>query len=102
MTIDSYKQALRTAEYERESLLQERAKIDEKLEKLGAIIDSLRPLCNDEESEIEVMKMQAALAEYGLADACRFVLTNTDRFMTPIAIRNVLEKEGYDLRGQTN
>jgi hypothetical protein len=102
MTTDSYKQALKTAVHERDSLLNERAKIDEKIARLGTMIESLRPLCDDEESEMETMKFQAALSEYGLADACRFILKNMDRFMTPISIRNALAAKGYDLGEQTN
>jgi len=102
MTTDSYKKALIAAQHERDSLLQERARIDDKLAKLGTMIESLRPLCDDEETEIQEMHFQAALSEYGLADACRFVLKNTDRFMTPISIRNMLTAKGYDLGEQTN
>lgn len=105
MADTTYDQALQSAFNEHEKLSGERAQIDERLAQLEKIMESLAPLCQDENLERAPSPIPAppyTVRDLGLADACREVLRVEKRYMTPIGIRECLIKHGYDETKQTN
>jgi hypothetical protein len=91
MAPEEYRQALEAAIREYESLGAQRREIDERLEQLAQTIGTLNRLCGF-----------VSTVQWGLTDACRVVLKNSGRAMTPIEVRDRLQAIGFDLDRYTN
>ena len=91
MAPGEYRQALDAAIREYESLGAQRREIDERLEQLAQTIGTLNRLCGF-----------VSTVQWGLTDACRVVLKNAGRAMTPMDVRDRLEAIGFDLTKYTN
>ena len=91
MAPGDYRQALDAAIREYEALGAQRREIDERLEQLAQTIGTLNRLCGF-----------VSTVQWGLTDACRVVLKNAGRAMTPIEVRDRLEAIGFDLGRYTN
>jgi hypothetical protein len=103
MSDETYNRALQAALDEQATLLNLRAKTDNRLAQLEQMIESLVPLCDENYIGASVVPAPPmSFAGKGLADACRLVLQAEGRFMTPIAIRDALRKGGYDEAKQSN
>jgi hypothetical protein len=91
MAPEEYRQALEAAIREYESLGAQRREIDERLEQLAQTIGTLNRLCGF-----------VSTVQWGLTDACRVVLKNAGRAMTPMEVRDRLQAIGFDLDRYTN
>jgi hypothetical protein len=91
MAPGEYRQALEAAIREYESLGAQRREIDERLEQLAQTIGTLNRLCGF-----------VSTVQWGLTDACRVVLKNAGRAMTPMEVRDRLQAIGFDLDRYTN
>lgn len=82
----------------------ERAELLEEMKRLQQAISAITPLASEHPEDV----LNKFLAEYtpspdgGLADAIREVLNTSQRYMTAIEIRDVLEASKYDLTQHTN
>ena len=88
---EQYRQALTAAIREYEALGAQRREIDERLAQLAQTIGTLNRLCGF-----------VSTVPWGLTDACRVVLKNAGRAMTPTEVRDRLEAIGLDLTKYTN
>ena len=86
MTATDYRRALAAAAAECEQLTAERQRIDTRLGELAETIATLSRLCG-----------LAPTAPWGLTDACRTVLRNAGRPMSPAEVRDRLSVIGFDL-----
>ena len=91
MAPDEYRQALNAAIREYEALGAQRREIDDRLAQLAQTIGTLNRLCGFVSS-----------VPWGLTDACRVVLKNAGKAMTPTEVRDRLEAIGVDLSKYTN
>lgn len=91
MAPEHYRQALDSAIREYEALGAQRREIDSRLEQLAQTIGTLNRLCGF-----------VSTVQWGLTDACRVVLKNAGRAMTPIEVRDRLAAIGFDLEKYTN
>jgi 16S rRNA G966 N2-methylase RsmD len=108
MTQDFYKQALFAARIERSKLLDrrkeldaERADIELRMTQLEQTINGL-VILSGEQPDTTPKIIAEQLKGLGLADACRVILNSSDRFMTPVRVRNMLEHVKYDFGTQSN
>lgn len=73
---------------------------------LEQLIKSIEPLTSESPLKGPLKALDAFLDDFApdgnLADACRLVLSQTRRFMTPIEIRDILEASKYDLTQHPN
>ena len=73
---------------------------------LEQLIKSIAPLASESLLTGPLEALDAFLDDFApdgnLADACRLVLSQSQRFMTPIEIRNILEASKYDLTQHPN
>jgi hypothetical protein len=88
---DDYRRALQKATREYETLLAERARLDERLAKLAQTIASLMRLCN-----------LTPTVSLGLTDACRMVLRAAGHPLTAVEVRHQLEAMGFDVARYAN
>jgi hypothetical protein len=88
---EQYREALNAAIREYEALGAQRREIDERLAQLAQTIGTLNRLCGF-----------VSTVPWGLTDACRVVLKNAGRAMTPTEVRDRLEAIGVDLTKYTN
>ena len=86
MAPEQYRQALDAAIREYETLGAQRREIDERLTQLTQVIGNLNRLCGF-----------VSTVPWGLTDACRVVLKNAGKPMTPTDVRDRLESIGFDL-----
>ena len=91
MAPDEYRKALDAAIKEYEALGAQRREIDDRLSQLAQTIGTLNRLCGF-----------VSNVEWGLTDACRVVLKNASRPMTPTDVRDRLEAIGFDLSKYAN
>jgi hypothetical protein len=91
MAPEHYRQALDAAIREYETLGAQRREIDARLEQLAQTIATLNRLCGF-----------VSTVQWGLTDACRVVLKNAGRAMTPMEVRDRLDSIGFDLAKYTN
>jgi hypothetical protein len=91
MAPEDYRQALSAAIREYESLGAQRREIDERLAQLAQTIGTLNRLCGF-----------VSNVPWGLTDACRVVLKNAGKGMTPTEVRDRLESIGVDLSKYSN
>jgi hypothetical protein len=91
MAPEQYRQALEAAIREYEALGARRHEIDERLAQLAQTIGTLNRLCGF-----------VSNVQWGLTDACRVVLRNAGRAMTPTEVRDRLESIGFDLARYAN
>lgn len=91
MTARDYRLALDAALREHEALLEKRARLDRRLDRLQETIGSLQRLCG----------LTPTIA-CGLTDACRAVLRRTDEPLAPLAVRERLDGMGFDLSRYAN
>ena len=91
MAPEQYRQALDAAIREYEALGAQRREIDERLAQLAQVIGNLNRLCGF-----------ASTVPWGLTDACRVVLKNAGKPMTPTEVRDRLESIGFDLSKYSN
>ena len=91
MAPEQYRQALDAAIREYETLGAQRRQIDERLAQLAQTIGSLNRLCGF-----------VSTVPWGLTDACRVVLKNAGKSMTPTDVRDRLESIGFDLTKYSN
>jgi hypothetical protein len=112
MNVD-FTKALETARKQREALVLKRAELDAErkevdvqIMQLEKAIESLSPLTNEDPAEVIIADYNRRFAEglrnLGLADACRAVLQSNGMFMTPTAIRDTLETQGFPLEQYSN
>jgi hypothetical protein len=88
---EQYRKALDAAIREYETLGAQRREIDARLEQLAQTIGTLNRLCGF-----------VSTVQWGLTDACRVVLKNAGRAMTPVEVRDRLESVGFDLAKYSN
>jgi hypothetical protein len=91
MALEDYRQALKAAIREYESLGAQRREIDDRLAQLAQTIGTLNRLCGF-----------VSNVPWGLTDACRVVLKNAGKAMTPTEVRDRLESIGVDLSKYSN
>lgn len=91
MAPEDYRQALDAAIREYEGLGAQRREIDDRLGQLAQTIGTLNRLCGF-----------VSTVQWGLTDACRVVMKNSGRAMTPMEVRDRLESIGFDLTKYTN
>ena len=91
MAPEQYRQALDAAIREYEALGAQRREIDERLAQLAQTIGSLNRLCGFVSS-----------VPWGLTDACRVILKNAGKPMTPTDVRDRLDSIGFDLSKYSN
>lgn len=91
MAPEQYRQALDAAIREYEALGARRREIDERLAQLAQTIGSLNRLCGFVSS-----------VPWGLTDACRVILKNAGKPMTPTEVRDRLDSIGFDLSKYSN
>jgi hypothetical protein len=88
---ENYRRALEAAIKEYETLGEERQRIDRRLSELAHTIGTLSRLCGF-----------TPTVPWGLTDACRTVLRNAGKPMTPVEIRDRLRAIGLDLSKYTS
>ena len=91
MSIEDYRRALDAAIKEYETLGEDRQHIDKRLSELAQTISTLSRLCGF-----------VPTVPWGLTDACRTVLRNAGRPMTPVDVRDRLRAIGFDLSKYTS
>jgi hypothetical protein len=91
MAPEDYRQALNAAIREYEALGAQRREIDDRLAQLAQTIGTLNRLCGF-----------VSNVPWGLTDACRVILKNAGKPMTPTEVRDRLESIGFDLTKYTN
>lgn len=91
MKADEYRRALDAACREWETLARQRAGIDDRLAQLTETIGTLTKLCG-----------LTPTVPWGLTDACRAVLRNAGKPMTPLEVRDRLAAVGFDLSRYSN
>ena len=91
MTKTDYRRALDRACREYERLTGERVALEERIDQLVEAIGTLTKLCG-----------LAPSVPWGITDACRTVLRNAARPMTPVEVRNRLASIGFDLARYSN
>jgi len=88
---DEYRRALDAACREWETLSRQRVGIEARLAQLVETIGTLTQLCG-----------LTPTVPWGLTDACRAILQNAGKPMTPIDVRNRLAAVGFDLSRYSN
>src|SRR6059036_3101712 len=91
MTKTDYRRALDRACREYERLAGERVALEERIDQLHEAIATLTRLCG-----------LTPTVPWGITDACRTVLRNSARPMTPVEVRNRLASIGFDLARYSN
>ena len=91
MAPEDYRKALDAAIREYEQLGAQRREIDDRLTQLAQTIGTLNRLCGF-----------VSNVPWGLTDACRVVLKNAGKPMTPTDVRDRLEAIGVDLSKYTH
>jgi hypothetical protein len=79
----------------------QRVRIVREMKQLDELLGSIAPFTADRPQELIAYLMEKA-GEMSLADACRWVLQENDRYLTPINIRDMLDASNFDLSGFTN
>jgi hypothetical protein len=102
--IASFKRALFAARVEREKVTKQameldrqRALIHRQVTQLNQTIHGLAVLCGEENIDDPEMVIEGIAPEMALADACRKVLSASDRYMSPVRVRNELQLAHYPL-----
>src|SRR5437899_10089367 len=88
---DDYRRALDAACREWETLARQRVDIEARLAQLTETIGILTKLCG-----------VTPTVSWGLTEACRSILRNAARPMTPVEVRNRLAAVGFDLSRYSN
>lgn len=91
VSAEDYRRALEAAIKEYEALGGERQRIDQRLSELAHTIGTLSRLCGF-----------TPTVPWGLTDACRTVLRNAGKPMTPVEVRDRLRAIGCDLSRYTS
>lgn len=104
---EHFRRALFAARVERDKLLKEARELDKYREALEFYIhhveQSIHGLCVLlGEDELATDEDKLHLAGLPLADACRKIMEATNRFMTPIRVRNGLRLAKYSLKEHKN
>ena len=86
----------------RDTLDAEREEVNLEIVQLEQVVNNLTPLIAEVSADTLPLFLLKNPNEISLADACREVLKNYNRHMTPIEIRNTLELVGYNLRQHSN
>ena len=109
--IEVWRAALKTAEEQYEAcqtrlnaLDVERADLLEEMKRLQQAISAITPLASEHPEDVLSKWLTAYTPDpdSGLADAIREVLNTSQRYMTAIEIRDVLEASKYDLTQHSN
>jgi hypothetical protein len=80
----------------------EREEIVNEVVQMEQLVKSLTPLTTDSPLDKVNTTLIKNAANLNLADACRRVLAENDRYMTPIEIRNTLVASEFDLSNYSN
>jgi hypothetical protein len=104
MESGDYFKAFEAAQAETRSLLEQRAAIDTRLVQLQKTIETLSSLLAPT-PEYQAMMMEAAAAgmmgvpisDTGISDAIRQLLAKSGAPLSPVEIRDRLDKEGFDI-----
>lgn len=91
MPTADYRRALDAARREWETLARQRLEIEDRLAQLTESIGTLTKLCG-----------LTPTVSWGLTEACRAVLRNAGKPMTPVEVRNRLAAIGFDVSRYTN
>jgi hypothetical protein len=91
MSKDDYRRALDAAVREYEALIAQHAELDARIAQLRHSIGALTKLCGYEPT-----------VPFGLTDACRLVLRNSETPLTALEVRDRLRTIGVDLDKYTN
>ena len=104
MPKDDYKQPLKALQVELEDLLAKRAEIDRRIVKVRQAIVSLAHLSGEDHASSELRNLSQEEIEstflepkLRLVDALRWILKAAGKPLTPLEVRNELEKLGYDI-----
>src|SRR5437868_13835579 len=107
MSKDYWREVLNTARrslvklrVRRDELDAEREEVNLEIVQLEQVVANVLPLVSD--IPVENLPTYRLPAEIKLTDACREILKNNDKHMTPIEIRGALEVGGYDLSQHAN
>src|SRR5688572_1103345 len=109
--VEVWRAALKTAEEQYEAcqtrlnaLDGERVELLEEMKRLQQAISAITPLAAEhpEDALNKFLTEYTPDADSGLADAIREVLNTSQRYMTAIEIRDVLEASRYDLAQHSN
>ncbi|HLL74820.1 MAG TPA: hypothetical protein VK421_06105 [Pyrinomonadaceae bacterium] len=108
MSSDYWKEVLTTAKVRlselrarRDELDAEREEVNLEIVQLEQVVTNLSPLVAERAQSPLIYSLMSPLPT-NLADACREVLRQVKKYMTPIEIRNTLAASGYDLSQHNN
>jgi len=90
-----YRQTLDRASAELSALIDERTRIDRRIEQLRHLVDGLRAVCGDDESTPGGPKVDLP-DEAGMSDAIRQIIAASALPMKAPTIRDALVDEGFD------
>lgn len=86
----------------RDALDAEREEVNLEIVQLEQVVTNLSPLINENPLDKLPSVLIRNVNDLSLADACREVLKQANKHMTPIEIRNTLEIVGYNLKQHSN
>jgi hypothetical protein len=103
MNSSDYQKAIEAAQTETRSLLEQRTAIDIRLTQLQKTIENLSTLLG-ETPEYEIDPAAAGMlgipiSDAGISDAIRQLLAKSGAPLSPVEIRDRLDKEGFDING---
>jgi hypothetical protein len=104
MSPTDYQKALDAARAEIQNVLTQRTRLDERLNQLKKIVDSISALLEQTPNAAnyaEGIGFGEALA-MGISDAIRQILSESNVPMSPVGIRNALTKGGFSLAEYAN
>lgn len=100
---DEYKQALEAVRAELSDLLTEQAEIERRIIQLKRTARSLARLCEEETiHKKDLPNYKPEIEEYGITNLVREVLKNSKGALTPVEIKEGLNRLGYDISLHTN
>src|SRR5271155_1113333 len=109
MGAPSYENALVAASDEMKKLLKQRSEIDARISQLKktmeALSDLMKPLPSETPSyfdELGTGIVMGKLADAGISDAIRQVVSESKVPLTPVQIKELIANRGFDLSGYAN
>jgi hypothetical protein len=93
-----YDDAFNAAELELREAIEERKKLDQRIEDLRETLIGLSNLCNKPIADITLL----GVADAGLTEAIKMVLKFSDKPLTPVDIKRRLEDANFDLKRFAN
>jgi hypothetical protein len=86
----------------RDELDAEREEVNLEIVQLEQVVTNLTPLVSEPPQDTLIYHVATRAMPANLANACREILKSSNRYLTPIEIRNALEASAYDLSQHAN